>query len=98
MRKYIEQSVSDFECITNNGKKFKASDFNRLHDESLNFIKQSTDPEKSKVVIVLIIFLQFCAIHRLITDSPINEAFCVDLTDFIERMQCKFLDLRAQPF
>ena len=30
--KNIEQSVADFECITNNNKVFKASDFNKLHN------------------------------------------------------------------
>ena len=46
--KYIEQNVSDFECITNKGKKFKVADFNRLHTESLEFVKQSLAQSSKK--------------------------------------------------
>jgi Icc-related predicted phosphoesterase len=88
--KNIEQSVSDFECITNNGKKFKASDFNKLHNESLNFIKLTLDINKNRSVVVT---------HHLpsaLCDSPVHntslikEAFCADLTDYIEESNANF--------
>jgi len=88
--KNIELSVSDFECINNNNKKFKTSAYNKLHDESLCFIKQSLNGKKNKTVVVthhLPSFLCNSAVHNA---SPINEAFCVDLTDYIEECNANF--------
>ena len=88
--KHVEQNVADFECITNNDKKFKVPDFNRLHEESLKFIRQSLAQGKNKVVIVthhIPSFLCNKPVHNL---SNINEAFCVDLTDFIEDSNARF--------
>jgi Icc-related predicted phosphoesterase len=88
--KNIEQSVSDFECISNRNKKFTTADFNKLHDESLSFIRQSLNGGKNKTVVVT---------HHLPSDlcdspvhstSPINEAFCVDLTDYIKGSNANF--------
>ncbi len=88
--KLIEQSVSDFEIISNNNKKLRAVDFNKLHSESFNFIQESLKIENEKTVVVT---------HHLpsrFCNSPahgkslINEAFCVDLTDFIEKTNSNF--------
>ena len=46
--KTIEQSVSDFECISNNNRKFKATDFNKLHCYCLDFIKHSIKNRTNK--------------------------------------------------
>lgn len=88
--KYIEMNVSDFECITNNDKKFRASDYNRLHSESLNFIRKSTETEKSKVVIVTHHLPSFLCNKPSHNRSIINEAFSVNLTDFIETSNVNF--------
>jgi predicted phosphohydrolase len=88
--KIIEQNVSDFECITKNDKKFKTTDFNKLHEESLNFVKQSLNHKESKVVIVTHhVPSAFCnkSDHN---NSNINEAFCVDLTEYIEKSEVDF--------
>ncbi len=88
--KVIEQSVSDFKCITNKNKKIKASDVNNLHEKSLLFIKQSLIGKKNKTVVVthhLPSILCNSAVHNI---SPINEAFCVDLTEFIEESDINF--------
>jgi len=88
--KNIEQSVADFECITNNNKKFTTANFNKLHDESLGFIKQSLNIKKDKTVVVthhLPSFLCNAPVHNA---SYINEAFCVDLTDYIEECNANF--------
>jgi len=88
--KHIELNVSDFECITNNDKKFKVSDYNKLHEESLKFIKQSVGSDKNKVVVVTHhLPSYFCnkAAHKR---SILNEAFSVDLTDFIEKSNACF--------
>jgi Icc-related predicted phosphoesterase len=88
--KNIEQRISDFECISTNKRKFKASDFNKLHDESLSFLKQSLNVIKDKTVIVthhIPSVLCNSAVHN---SSDINEAFCVDLTDYIEKCNANF--------
>jgi Icc-related predicted phosphoesterase len=88
--KIIEQSVSDFKCITKNDRKFKPSDFNKLHNESLSFVRQSVNPGNSKSVIVSHhVPSSFCN-KQDHNDSYINEAFCVDLTDFIEKSNVSF--------
>jgi Icc-related predicted phosphoesterase len=89
-KKNIEQKVSDFDCITKNDKKFKVSDFNKLHEESLNFIRQSSGNKKNKVVIVTHHVPSFFCNKPGNNYSSINEAFCVNLTDFIERSNVNF--------
>ena len=88
--KDIVQRVSDFECITCNNKKLRVSDFNKLHEGSLSFIKQSLNIKKSKTVVVthhLPSLLCNAALHNT---SNINEAFCVDLTEYIEESNADF--------
>ncbi|RPH31737.1 MAG: metallophosphoesterase [Bacteroidales bacterium] len=89
-QKIVEQSVSDFKCITNKKRSFSSLDFNELHTEGLNFIKQSLTNKGDKTVVVthhLPSFLCNSPRHR---NSPINEAFCVDLTDYIEECKANF--------
>ena len=88
--KIIEQSVSDFECISNNNKRFKVSDFNKLHKESLSFISQSLIGKKVKTVVVTHHLPSSLCDSTLHNSSPINEAFCVDLTDYIEKSNVNF--------
>jgi predicted phosphohydrolase len=88
--KYIELNVSDFEFITNNDKKFRVKDLNKLHNESLNFIKQSTNPEVTKTVIVTHHLPSIRCNKSEHNKSIINEAFSVDLTGFIETSNVNF--------
>jgi len=88
--KYIERGVSDFECITHNNKKITASIYNKLHGESLDFIKQSLTGKKSKTVVVTHHVPSVLCNSDVHNASPINEAFCVDLTDFIEGSNANF--------
>ena len=88
--KNIEQSVADFDCILNNNKKFKASDFNKLHDESLSFIKKSLQDKKAKTVVVTHHLPSLLCNSRAHNNSPINEAFCVDLTEYVENCNANF--------
>ena len=88
--KIIEQSIADFECITSNNKRFKSSDFNKLHDDSMSFIKRSLIGNSDKTVVVphhLPSALCNSHGHNI---SPLNEAFCVDLTDYIENCKASF--------
>jgi len=88
--KKIEQSVSDFECITHGNRKFKAIDFNKLHHDGFKFIQQSLSQKHEKTVVVthhLPSDICNAAIHKT---SAINEAFCVDLTSFIDTCNANF--------
>lgn len=88
--KTIEQSVSDFDCISINDKKIRAADINKLHSDSLAFIKQSLIyPPIKSVVVTHHVPSALCnsSTHNL---SPINEAFCVELTDYIQTCNANF--------
>jgi len=86
----IEQSVADFDCILKNNKKLKAVDFNKLHEDSLSFIQQSLQSNKGKTVVVTHHLPSNLCNSRLHNDSPINEAFCVDLTNYVEKCDANF--------
>ncbi len=88
--KNIEQSVSDFDCITNKSRKFNAKDFNHLHTESLSFIKQSLKNKTNKTVVVTHHMPSSMCNSPVQNASSINEAFCVDLTEFIEECNANF--------
>jgi len=90
-KKIVEQFVEDFDCILKNDKKIRAGDFNKLHIESLQFIKKSlgSNPGFPTVVVTHHLPSSLCNSPRH-RKSMINEAFCVDLTDFIENCGANF--------
>jgi Icc-related predicted phosphoesterase len=88
--KIIERGVSDFECINNNNKKFKVSDFNKLHNESISFIRQSLKGDKVKTIVVTHHLPSALCDSPVHNTSPIREAFCADLTDYIEESNANF--------
>ena len=88
--KYIEQNVSDFECITNNDKKFRVTDFNGLHTESFEFISQSLNQNNKKTVVVTHHVPSVMCNPAVHTNSCINEAFTVDLTGYIHDSNVNF--------
>jgi Icc-related predicted phosphoesterase len=88
--KIIEQSVSDFECISKNNRKLKSADFNKLHKDSLDFIKQALKNKNGKTVVVTHHLPSYLCNSPEHNNSPINEAFCVDLTDYIKKTGVNF--------
>ncbi len=89
--KIIEQSVSDFVCITKKNKRIKANDFNQLHTDSLNFIKTSlSNNNNNKTIVVTHHLPSILCNSDLYAKSIINEAFCVDLTSYIEKSDANF--------
>jgi len=86
----IEQSVSDFDCITNKNKKLKASDFNKLHEESKSFIENTLKNSFDKTIVITHHLPSEKCNSEIHKNSPINEAFCVDLTEFIEKCNANF--------
>ena len=81
----IEKGLSDFHVIKYYGAKFSAPQYNKLHEESLEFIKKELSENNSKHTIV--------ASHHVPTllnypeqykGDVLNDAFAVELFDFIE--------------
>lgn len=81
----LEANVSDFSCIRYRGKRFSARYFNQFHDESLAFIKKALaeNPAEKTLVVTHHVptLLHYPAQYR---GSTLNEAFAVELYDFIE--------------
>lgn len=88
--KIIEQGVSDFTCIQKKDKKLKASDYNKLHAESLDFIKRSLTEEVEKTIVVTHHLPSLMCNYPPHAKSLINEAFCVELTGYIENCNANF--------
>ena len=86
----IEQSVSDFSCISYKNKKLKTKEYNMLHIEGLEFIQQSLKVPNEKTVVMshhLPSNLCNSSEHK---NSSLNEAFCVEITDIIESSNVNF--------
>ncbi len=86
----IESRVSDFSCITKNNRRLKAADFNELHTESYKFIENSLVKKIPKTVMVTHHLPSYLCNSELHNNSPINEAFCVDLTSFVGTSHVNF--------
>jgi Icc-related predicted phosphoesterase len=83
----IQQSISDFHLIRYNGEKFSAYYFNQLHLACREFLEASLQDEKNRSNTVVIThhvptFLNFPPQY---SNDPLNEAFGVELGDFIEQ-------------
>lgn len=88
--KSIERGVADFEFISQGNKKFNAAMFNKLHDESLGFIKQVLNNKQKQTVVVTHHLPSVLCNSQIHNASLINEAFCVDLTDYITECNANF--------
>lgn len=81
----IEKSVSDFSAVRYNGYRFSAPAFNLLHRHCLNFLTGELQKEEAGKTVVVThhvpTFLNYPAQYK---GSLINEAFGVELHDFID--------------
>jgi len=89
-QKRIEQGISDFECILKGKRNFSTLDFNRLHDESLHFLEESVIKSNPGTVIVTHHVPSPLCNSTVHNNSSLNEAFCSDLTAFIEKCHAGF--------
>ncbi len=89
--KACQSSVSDFSLIKWNGNNMTPEQFNNEHKRCLEFIKKSMNESKAKIKIIVT--------HHVPSDlltakefqgSDINNAFTVDLTDYIKKCGAKF--------
>ena len=80
-----KNGVNDFYLIKWNGKKLTPTEFNNEHKKCLDFIKKSMNESKAKFKII---FTHHVPSDLLTAEefqgSNINNAFTVDLTDYIK--------------
>ncbi len=81
----IERAISDFQVIKYNKGRFSCQHFNQQHDESMVFLKRELNihPDAKSVVVTHHVpsFLHYPERYK---NDPLNEAFTVELHDFIE--------------
>lgn len=81
----IQQSLSDFFAIKNNGNQFCIADFNRLHKCSMDFITKSfTENKAVNSVVVTHHVPTFLHYPEQYKNSPLNDGFVVELFEFIK--------------
>ncbi|OQY02928.1 MAG: hypothetical protein B6I20_06090 [Bacteroidetes bacterium 4572_117] len=83
---YIQDNISDFECIVSGKQKLDVGTFNKLHKESLAFLRTETERLKSETKVIVTHHLpsnQCNAIEFL--GSKLNSAFCTELSGFVEK-------------
>lgn len=81
----IERTISDFQVIKYNKDRFSYQHFNQLHDESMVFLKQELSKHQdAKSVVVTHHVPTFLHYPERYKNDPLNEAFTVELHDFIE--------------
>ena len=85
----VMRGVSDFHVIRYNGKRFLPEHFNALHERSLEFLAFSNKNKQGKKTIIVSHHVPtFFNYPEQYENSPINDAFAVELYDFI--MECDF--------
>ncbi len=82
---YIERTVNDFQVIKYNSFRFSIDRFNEMHEECLKFLNQAQQQNNnSKKVVVTHHVPTFLNYPEQYRNSDINEAFAVEMHDFIE--------------
>ena len=88
---HIQKCLTDFFAIQYNGKHFSAGDFNSLHQQALLYIKKEININSAGKNIVLThhvpTLLNYPPKYKR---SSINEAFVVELFDFIENSNINY--------
>ncbi|MCK9205018.1 MAG: metallophosphoesterase [Bacteroidales bacterium] len=78
----IQQSISDFQVIRHQANPFTPFLYNQLYEQSLQFLRTEVNQEKAIIVTHHVpTFMNYPDKYR---GSLLNEAFAVDLHDFIE--------------
>lgn len=81
----IERSMSDFHVIKYDGYRFSAQHFNKLHAESLHFLKSELENKNTaKNIVVTHHVPTFMNYPPKYKGDILNEAFAVELFDLIE--------------
>jgi predicted phosphohydrolase len=84
-RWHIERNMSDFHVIKFEGSRFNAEKYNQLNAESFTFLKQALHHNyTTKTVVVTHHAPTFLNYPEKYKGDVLNEAFAVELYDFIE--------------
>ena len=86
-----EMSVNDFKLIKFNDKPLTSEIFNEEHKRCLDFIKKSINESKAKTKIIVTHYVPSALLTaKEFQGSDINDAFTVDLTDYIKKCGAKY--------
>ena len=89
--KACENGVNDFNLIKYNGKVLTSKEFNIEHKKCLEFIKKSMNESKAKTKIIVTHHVPSNLLNaKEFKGSLINNAFTVDLTDYIKTCGAKY--------
>lgn len=80
----IENRLNDFRLIRNNTSIFNSYDYNKLHNEGLNFIKSALNEVNNKSIIVSHHAPTLYNYPEKYKGDVLNEAFAVELYDLIK--------------
>ena len=84
----IERGMSDFHVIKYNGYRFSVDHFNQLHSDCMNFVQpQLEQPFAGTTIVVTHHMPTFMNYPPKFKGDILNEAFAVELHDYIEQTQ-----------
>lgn len=83
--KYISENMADFKYIKSEGKPLTIEHFNHLHQRSFQFLERAVSENVGKKIVVVTHHLPspLCNAPEF-KNTPMNDAFCVNLNEFIE--------------
>lgn len=81
----IQNGLNDFRVIKSGENRFSTFEYNGLFDENLNFLKSALNDNISQNSVVVTHHVPTFMHYPIeYIDSPINQAFAVDLDEFIQ--------------
>jgi predicted phosphohydrolase len=84
----IENRLSDFFVISNGAGKLRVSDYNRMHEESVQFLKNAIEySQEQKTMVITHHVPTLVNYPTKFVNSPITQAFAVELKDLIKDYQ-----------
>ena len=90
-KKACEDSISDFKLIKWGKETLTTDLFNKEHKRCLDFVKKSLNESKAKTKIVVTHHVpSSLLVAKEFQGSDVNEAFTVDLTEFIKKCGAKY--------
>ena len=90
-KKACEDSIGDFKLIKWGEETLTADLFNKEHKRCLDFVKKSLNESKAKTKIVVTHHVpSSLLVAKEFQGTDVNEAFTVDLTEFIKKCGAKY--------
>jgi Icc-related predicted phosphoesterase len=88
--KRIRQNVADFSCILLKNSEITVQGFNDLHRTSLNYLQNALTQNNQGLVVVTHHLPSSQCNSQEHAQSPINDAFCAELTETILQTSANF--------